>query len=243
MKTSPGLPRAAGREIRAGRRPARSRPSAGLEEPVRKYYEDRLRRFGATPAGVDWNSAESQELRFRQLLRLFEEEAAAGQAISLNDLGCGYGALADYLEEQKIAVRYCGYDIAPAMVAAALARAGGNANRRFTTRRDELEVADYTVASGVFNVRLEIEEARWRRHVHRGLADLAHFSRRGFAFNCLTSYSETERRSARLYYADPRGFFHLLKRRYSSRVALLHDYGLYEFTMLVRADRPGQWQE
>lgn len=243
MKASPRLPRAAARGARAGRVAARSRSSAGLEEPVRKYYEDRLRRFGATPAGVDWNSGESQELRFRQLLRLFEEEAAAGHSISLNDLGCGYGALADYLEGRKIAVRYCGYDIAPAMVAAARSRAGGNRNRRFTARRDELEVADYTVASGVFNVRLEIEEAPWRRHVHRALADLARLSRLGFAFNCLTSYSDTERRSARLYYADPRGFFHHLKRRYSSRVALLHDYGLYEFTMLVRADRPGQWQE
>jgi hypothetical protein len=37
-----------------------------------------------------------------------------------------------------------------------------------------------------------------------------------------------------LYYADPCALFDLCKRRYSKHVALLHDYGLYEFTILVR---------
>lgn len=36
-----------------------------------------------------------------------------------------------------------------------------------------------------------------------------------------------------LYYADPCFLFDHCKRNYSDRVALLHDYGLYEFTMLV----------
>ena len=37
-----------------------------------------------------------------------------------------------------------------------------------------------------------------------------------------------------LYYADPGRLFDLCKRRYSRNIALLHDYGLYEFTILVR---------
>ena len=37
-----------------------------------------------------------------------------------------------------------------------------------------------------------------------------------------------------LYYADPCRLFDLCKRRYAKNVALLHDYGLYEFTILVR---------
>jgi hypothetical protein len=39
-----------------------------------------------------------------------------------------------------------------------------------------------------------------------------------------------------LYYADPCAIFDLCKRRYSRNVALLHDYGLYEFTIVVRKD-------
>jgi hypothetical protein len=37
-----------------------------------------------------------------------------------------------------------------------------------------------------------------------------------------------------LYYADPCDLFDLCKRRFSPQVTLLHDYGLYEFTILVR---------
>ena len=37
-----------------------------------------------------------------------------------------------------------------------------------------------------------------------------------------------------LYYPDPGAVFDRCMRRYSRHVALLHDYGLYEFTILVR---------
>ncbi|MGR9969871.1 hypothetical protein ACUOIB_23760, partial [Escherichia coli] len=68
------------------------------------------------------------------------------------------------------------------------------------------------------------------------LDSLDRFSRRGFSFNCLTSYSDEDRKRDYLYYADPCQLFDLCKRRYSRQVALLHDYGLYEFTILVRKD-------
>lgn len=56
----------------------------------------------------------------------------------------------------------------------------------------------------------------------------------GFSFNCLTSYSDKEKMRPDLYYADPSKIFDLCKRRYSRNVAVLHDYGLYEFTVIVR---------
>ena len=68
----------------------------------------------------------------------------------------------------------------------------------------------------------------------RTLNELDRTSRLGFAFNCLTSYSDADKKRDYLYYADPCKLFDLCKRRYSKQVALLHDYGLYEFTILVR---------
>jgi hypothetical protein len=58
--------------------------------------------------------------------------------------------------------------------------------------------------------------------------------KRGFAFNMLTSYSDADRMRSDLHYGDPCRFFDYCKRTYSKQVALLHDYGLYEFTVLVR---------
>jgi hypothetical protein len=50
----------------------------------------------------------------------------------------------------------------------------------------------------------------------------------------LTSYSDPDRMRSDLYYGDPCLFFDHCKRTYSKQVALLHDYGLYEFTVIVR---------
>jgi hypothetical protein len=41
---------------------------------------------------------------------------------------------------------------------------------------------------------------------------------------------------ADLYYADPLWLFDYCKRNLSKQVALLHDYGMYDFTILVRRE-------
>jgi hypothetical protein len=40
-----------------------------------------------------------------------------------------------------------------------------------------------------------------------------------------------------LFYADPAEVFEYCRKRYSRSVALLHDYPLYEFCILVRKQR------
>jgi hypothetical protein len=74
----------------------------------------------------------------------------------------------------------------------------------------------------------------WVRYVHDTIDVLARAGRRGFAFNILSLSSDPERRVAHLYYCDPTEMLSLCLRRYGRSVALLQDYGLYEFTMIVR---------
>jgi len=86
-------------------------------------------------------------------------------------------------------------------------------------------------------VRLTTATDDWEKHVVATLEAMNAGTTRGFAFNCLTSYSDPPKRQPYLYYGDPCYYFDLCKRRYSGNVALLHDYGLYEFTLLVRKER------
>jgi SAM-dependent methyltransferase len=197
-------------------------------EKVGRYYTGRLQEHGTTAKGVDWNSEESQNLRFAQLARVLP----SGH-YSLVDYGCGYGALVAFLGQRGDDFDYQGFDISPAMVARGLEDHGGS-RRRFVTSEAELDVADFALASGVFNVKLDTPAAEWTDYVTQTLAVLDRLGRRGFAFNMLTSYSDADRMRADLYYGDPLRFFDLCKRSFSKQVALLHDYGLYEFTMLVR---------
>src|SRR5262245_35351649 len=89
---------------------------------VRAYYTRRLAEHGLTPRGVDWNSAESQALRFEQLLAVCRGDRAA----SLGDYGCGYGAMLEHVRAAGYTGAFRGYDIAPAMVEAARSRFGAD---------------------------------------------------------------------------------------------------------------------
>ena len=150
---------------------------------------------------------------------------------SLNDYGCGYGALASYLAERRADVDYRGLDVSDRMIAEGRRL---HPDATFVTEEAGLDPADYSVASGVFNLRLEVGDDAWRAYVLDTLATLDALSTRGFAFNMLTSYSDADRMRADLYYGDPGFFFDHCKRAFSRNVALLHDYDLYEFTILVR---------
>ena len=198
---------------------------------VADYYSEKIAQHGETPRGVDWNGEESQSLRFQQLCKII---CAGTVGFSLNDLGCGYGALFDYLLKNFPISSYLGIDVSKDMIRAAESRHRKHPRARFITASEPDAVSDYGVASGIFNVRQKREDAAWYDYLVNTLDLLNRTSLLGFAFNCLTIYSDEDKKRDYLYYADPCHLFDICKRRYSRQVALLHDYGLYEFTILVR---------
>ncbi len=202
-----------------------------LLEEVANYYSKKLAEYGVTPRGVDWNSEEGQKVRFEQLCKIIGPKSSN---FSLNDLGCGYGALLDYLRNKHANCTYIGVDVSSEMIKVAKQLYAVTDQARFITSAEPDEVADYGVASGIFNVRLGRSDAEWFDYLQANLDVLDRTSSLGFAFNCLTSYSDEDKKRDYLYYADPCRLFDMCKRRYSRQVALLHDYGLYEFTILVR---------
>lgn len=201
-----------------------------LLKDVANYYTAKLLAYGESPQGVDWNGEMSQTLRFQQLCQIIPDT----QPFTLNDLGCGYGALYDYLSNRYENFHYCGCDISEEMIVAAQKLHFNQVDAQFMVAPSPPEMADFTIASGIFNVRLERGNSEWRDYIQDTLEKMNKASSRGFAFNCLTSYSDENKKLDYLYYADPCEWFDLCKRQFSRQVALLHDYGLYEFTLLVR---------
>lgn len=204
-----------------------------IRDEVREYYESKLRLHGRTAAGVDWNSEQSQTLRFRQFERLWEDDPHAG----ILDYGCGYGALASHVRSRRHGGAYVGFDVSEAMVTAGRAHTASLPGCTFTSQRPELAPADYAVASGILNVKQGTSLEAWTHYAEETVADLAALGLRGFAFNALSSDAAPDRRRSDLYYAEPTYWFDYCRRTYSRRVALLHDYPLWEFTILVRHDR------
>jgi SAM-dependent methyltransferase len=204
-------------------------PYATIVSRVAAYYSSKLALHGTTPQGVDWNGRPSHELRHRQFLRLLDDPNA-----SILDLGCGFGDFLRFLRTQGHRGPFIGYDVAPDMIAEALRLHGEGADRQWRVGAMPAETADFAVASGIFNVKGDVPVDAWARYVHDTIDVLAQAGRCGFAFNVLSLSSDPERRAAHLYYADPGGMLSDCLRRFGRSVALLQDYGLYEFTIIVR---------
>lgn len=200
-----------------------------LKSKVSKYYGDKVSTFGPNPKGVDWKDESSQNLRFDNLLKIIGDE----RGFTLNDLGCGYGAIFVYEDIAERVKKYYGYDICEDMLVCG--RDLVSDSRAVFINSDRItEEADYSVASGIFNVRVDTEEEVWKQFILDTLSNMYEKSLRGFSFNCLTSYVDFK--VEHLYYADPLFLFDFCKKNFSKYVTLFHDYPLYEWTILVRKE-------
>lgn len=203
----------------------------GFLSNLAQRFSGKAAELGATPLGVGWRNKEQQRLRFNQMFRLLRD---AGDGYSLNDLGCGYGALLGYLEGQGQTLVYRGYDIAEGMIVNAREywkQRGPRSEYKFIVGQ-RLVPADYSIASGLFNNKSGYPAEIWEEYIFDTLNYIWENSAKGMGFNLPTTYSDyfEEKR----YYGDPCRFFDYCKKYYSRNVALLHDYGLYDFTIIVR---------
>jgi SAM-dependent methyltransferase len=199
---------------------------------VEALYTANLAEHGTSSASVGWPDPEKQRLRFDKLAYVIASDPPT-EPITVNDWGCGYGAMFRYLDERPD-VRlggYTGYDISAEMLAAARSFVG-DPRATWVQGAEVTKAADYSFVSGTFNVRMEASDAAWQAYIERTLQQLAERSRKGFAFNLLTSYVDW--RKDDLFYADPSHFFGFCRENISRFVTLLHDYPLYEWTIAVR---------
>lgn len=196
------------------------------------FYSQRLATHGSTAQGMGWKDERAQRARFEQLIKVIDSDVP----FSINDLGCGSGDLLWILDEKNVSYQYYGYDIMKEMIHLAEFKHGSRQNATFTHIQEVQEITnnDYTVASGIFNIRFHIDDENWLKFILDTLTAMNEKSRRGFAFNMLTKYSDPPKMKEELYYGDPCLFFDYCKRKFSRNVALLHDYNEYDFTVLVR---------
>ena len=203
---------------------------------VEALYTANLAEHGTHSASVGWPDRDAQRLRFEKLAYLLEADAHDGP-VTVNDWGCGYGAMFHFLDQrlgQRLS-RYHGYDISADMLQAAHEHIG-DARAELTRSPSVTRDADYTFISGTFNVRFEASDRAWGEYTRDVLREIARRSRRGFAFNLLTTYVDW--RKDELFYADPAEYFRFCRAELCRRVTLLHDYPLFEWTIVALHEEP-----
>ena len=209
-------------------------PTSPLDA-VSAYYSGTLQRFGAMPLGVDWPNRLNQELRLVQLLKVCDLSAPR----SLNDVGCGYGALRTLLSRRhrRAQIDLLGTDVSPAMVGAARRRWRHRADCVFEVAEGAVRLADYSLASGIFNVKLACPLPEWEALVAGTLDNLKRHSRLGYAVNFIAPPAPAPGQASppELYRpAAERWLAHLADTQPGAGVTVLRGYGLPEYTLLVR---------
>jgi SAM-dependent methyltransferase len=213
---------------------SRVRRNFGLEEihaDIEGYYASRVARYGATPLGVDWSCLATQRLRFVQLLKICDFCVP----LSINDIGCGYGALLDFVSERYPAseVDYLGIDLSSAMVRRARRRHQARPGQRFVVGSVSPRVADYSVASGILNVKLHHSREQWEDYVAQVLRDMRGTSRRGFAVNFMAAVP-LDKSTDQLYRTTPDQWLGYCRGELGCSIEVISGYGMREFTLLAR---------
>jgi len=209
----------------------RGREPDAIYSGIAAYYSAKAEKFGPTPLGVDWTCQATQEMRFVQLLKLCDFTSA----FSLNDLGCGYGALVSYLDRRHPdpPIDYLGIDVSANMVRQAKQLWGGRPAVAFVHGHIIPRTADYALASGIFNVELDQPREEWEKFIRESLDNLYETSLRGFAVNFMKRLAGTSGRKG-LYYAEPADWAHYCANRFGAATEVREDYGMRESTLIVR---------
>ena len=207
--------------------------------PVAVLYDMRLKRFGARPEGVFWLDEKGQRLRFDILSRIME---GAGGSVIVNDLGCGYGAFFQFLKDRPVLKDglYLGYDISEFMVEKAT-RLNDDSRAKFVQVLIATWRADYSFASGTYNMRMDTDPLEWAEYVRSSLVQLWSASERGLAFNMLADEEAIRRGKPRqddLYYARSQEYLDFCRRELSPHSTLVDDYPLAEWTIQVNREPP-----
>lgn len=139
------------------------------------FYENAIKRYGCTAKGLNWNSKQSQHIRFEIIHDLLEAQLSTSKII---DAGCGFVDLYLFLQQKgSLPRKYVGYD----MLAEALFVAHKRTKQHFVHKdilNDELELADFYIASGSMNILNRFETFLFIRRCYEA-------SRKGFVFNLL----------------------------------------------------------
>jgi len=203
--------------------------------PISALYNENLAKFGISSKSVGWKDSDSQNLRFTKLNQVFKN---SDYPISINDYGSGYGAhLTNLLNEGWNISKYNAYDISQEMLEKLKENHKDlNAVEINCIQSPKISTfADYSLVSGTFNVMPNSNRQQWEENIQNQLFQLKEYSKYGFAFNLLSKYVDWEQDG--LYYADPLFWFDFCKQKIAKNVVLLHDYDLYEWTIICRFNK------
>ena len=166
------------------------------------FYKNAYKKYGISARGLNWNSEESQRVRFEVITYLFKDELST---CSVVDAGCGFGDLYFYWLELGLHVKsYTGIDSVKNSIQICTERLPKISFTCKDVLKDDLPYADWYVASGTLNILNDFQTWLFLEKI------LTHSSK-GIIFNILEGNKKSEnfnyqKKEDIIAYAKSKGF-------------------------------------
>jgi SAM-dependent methyltransferase len=202
------------------------------KERIIRRYEDRLKKYGVSIDALASGNVERHNLRFK-----ISTEVGIENGDTVLDLGCGFADYYQYLCDQGFDINYSGYDINPFLIEKAIERFPNLDLQTKDILQDDFPKFDYIVSSSCFNLPLlEQDNYDFIGEIFQKSYDHAN---KGVAIDFNSSYVDFK--SEEGFHYEPEKIFSIAK-KITKRIALRHDYPLFEFSVYMYKDFEG-WRK
>ncbi len=202
---------------------------ASEKQRILHRYAARIAKHGASFEALNSGTPERRAIRFGVLA-----DVGIASGDSVLDLGCGLGDLWPFLQERVPDVHYTGFDINQTLIDAARERHPDVEFKVHDILEEQGPMFDWVVSTSCFNLKLADGDNYDLAESVLGAA--FRHARRGVAVDFLTSYVDFP--SAEGFHYEPERMIRIAK-RLTRRVAIRHDYPLFEFAVYLYPDFAG----
>ena len=206
---------------------------------MKSHYTKTYSQHGNTTKGVDWgiNSIQAEN-RQKKMLDVADLSINGNQFFSILDVGCGYGALADLIDEKELKAKYTGLDIVPEMVTNAKKRHPDKSFLETDFLASNPSRQDYLVCNGVLTQKLAVTKLEMDQYAKTIIKKMFKLCNIGIAFNIMNTNVNFQNNN--LYYHSPIEMASWCISELSPKIKLDCAYDpWFEYTVYVfRTDQP-----
>jgi len=193
---------------------------------VAEFFDVLTEKHGFSFRSLAYGSVETQLKKFKALIEvgLDKEE----RKVTVFDVGCGFGDLAEFMKRKGIDFKYIGIDISSKVVAVANnKRPDWDISIGDILEMEDNNLFDYVLATGFNCVKTRYN---WEVLI-QAITKMFNLSKKAVAFGAVSTYRENKNTAT--YYTSPERLFSYCMKNLTRHVTLRHDYLPHDFTIYL----------
>lgn len=201
-----------------------------ISHQLKDHYSKKYASFGSTPEGVDWGK--DDKLAYARQIKMLGLLLDIKQEVSLLDVGCGYGHLAEIIRDKNISVKYSGVDVVKSMIDDAKEKFPQFKFHNFDFLNFKCLNYDYLVCNGILTQKLSATTLEMNGFFQAVVRKMYEHANIGIAFNVMSTFVNYQNEN--LYYKNPSETLAWCTTELSPHVVLDAAYKpWYEYTVYV----------